>query len=77
MKFPTEIILERIKFVATEKFVCQKRLLSINERTPNFFGQTVLQSNMELKLFPRESFSTILELRIDTISEKKSKETII
>ena len=36
LKFPTAIMLERIKFVVTEKFLCQKRQFSICKRILTF-----------------------------------------
>ena len=36
LKFPTAIMLERIKFVVTEEFVCQKRHFSICKRILTF-----------------------------------------
>ena len=35
-KFPTAIMLERIKFVVREKFLCQKRQFSIRKRILTF-----------------------------------------
>ena len=66
-KFPTAIMLERIKFVVTEKFVCQKQQFSICKTSLTFSEKHHFNQGIEIDKKLSQTFCRNKQLSFETL----------